>query len=58
METQLVNLGRGTAEKVSCGVSPNKFVVRPLQTLSPVVGALTKPLLSGGVNITALDRCS
>jgi len=39
IETQLVNLGRGTAQKLSCGVYPNKFVVRPLHALSPVVGA-------------------
>ncbi len=39
IETQLVNLGRGTAQKPSCGVYPNKFVVRPLHALSPVVGA-------------------
>jgi hypothetical protein len=39
METQLVNLGRGTAQKLSCGVDPNQFVVRPLHAVSPVVGA-------------------
>ena len=38
-ETQLVNLGRGTAQKMSCGVYPNKFVVRPLHAVSPVIGA-------------------
>jgi hypothetical protein len=39
METQLVNLGRGTAQKLSCGVYPNQFVVRPLHAVSPAVGA-------------------
>src|SRR5271166_986496 len=38
-ETQLVNLGRETAQKLSCGVYPNKFVVGPLHALSPVAGA-------------------
>ncbi len=42
METQLLNLGRGTAQRLSCGVYPNKFVVRPLHALSPVVGALLR----------------
>src|SRR5271157_1446559 len=41
-ETQLVNLGRATAQKPSCGVYPNKFVVRPLHAVSPVVGALLR----------------
>ncbi len=39
IETQLVNLGRGTAQKLSCGVYPNQFVVGPLHALSPLVGA-------------------
>src|SRR5208337_3334905 len=35
----LGNLVRGTAQKPSCGVYPNKFVVRRLHAVSPVVGA-------------------